>query len=618
VFGEYFQFKYVKIIKNDYTEVFVPVHLTLTLDLMFYEDDDVPSNHTMFAALTSRTLSMTIDWRRGLHAHWPVLFDYFHMAAVGVTAHASLYTISSGDVQIIQPHPVARRNWFSQNTTVVPPVSYMNMLFGAGPHIVSTDDPGHTYQVPVELLRRGREVHRDISNVITSARDNLREGYQTISGDANGSSAAISNGPMECGTTLEEVLEECESHMHSLSIQLQVIWEWFCRSVVGLPDTIHHLAKLSLSTKIQRHLKCVLYPDSELVKLSNDSSITSLAPLARRSLTSLPSFYCVENLETVNNASVMMIELCPWAVRRTSNGVDDGYRQESRLYPYLMSSMGTSRHRQRRHRSSTLHLIVCVHGLQGNQFDLRLYRTFLELSLPNQQVEFLMSQANQYDTFTDFNIMTDKLQEEVLSKLISMPHPPTHISFLAHSLGGVVVRTLVTRPAMSHLIPLLHLFMSICGPHLGTQHQNGVVSAGMWVVQKWYHSQSLLQLSLKDSPDFRDSFLYHLSESQTFECFRHVVLLSSPQDKYVPQQSAHLLTGNEEGTTLLAKVLEEMAVRMMTSMEHFGVDLVRVTVHHSLPTSAHSVIGRAAHIAMLDNDLFVEKFILCHISKYFL
>lgn len=55
-----------------------------------------------------------------------------------------------------------------------------------------------------------------------------------------------------------------------------------------------------------------------------------------------------------------------------------------------------------------MHLIICVHGLDGNSADLRLVRTYLELGLPGVNLEFLMSERNQGDTFSDFDTMTDR------------------------------------------------------------------------------------------------------------------------------------------------------------------------------------------------------------------
>lgn len=42
-----------------------------------------------------------------------------------------------------------------------------------------------------------------------------------------------------------------------------------------------------------------------------------------------------------------------------------------------------------------LHLIICVHGLDGNSADLRLIKTYLEIGLPGANLDFLMSERNQ-------------------------------------------------------------------------------------------------------------------------------------------------------------------------------------------------------------------------------
>ena len=65
------------------------------------------------------------------------------------------------------------------------------------------------------------------------------------------------------------------------------------------------------------------------------------------------------------------------------------------------------------------------------------------------------------------------------------------------------------------------------------------------------------------------------------------------------------------------------------------VELVRYDVHHALPNNTNSLIGkfnqedfivlsmnsffsgRAAHIAVLDSELFIEKFLMIAVLKYF-
>lgn len=50
----------------------------------------------------------------------------------------------------------------------------------------------------------------------------------------------------------------------------------------------------------------------------------------------------------------------------------------------------------------------------GNSADLRLVKTYMEMALPGYRLEFLMSERNQSDTFADFDVMTQRLVNEVL------------------------------------------------------------------------------------------------------------------------------------------------------------------------------------------------------------
>lgn len=45
--------------------------------------------------------------------------------------------------------------------------------------------------------------------------------------------------------------------------------------------------------------------------------------------------------------------------------------------------------------------------------------------------------------------------------------------------------------------------------------------------------------------------------------------------------------------------------------------LARYDIHHALPNTANTLIGRAAHIAVLDSEFFIEKFLLVAGLKYF-
>ncbi|XP_030754590.1 protein FAM135A isoform X2 [Sitophilus oryzae] len=271
--------------------------------------------------------------------------------------------------------------------------------------------------------------------------------------------------------------------------------------------------------------------------------------------------------------------------------------------------------------SPGMHLVICVHGLDGNSADLRLVKTYLEMGLPGAYLDFLMSERNQGDTFSDFDTMTDRLVSEILHYLDSSSNGPTRISFVGHSLGNIIIRSALTRPQMKFLLPRLHTFLSLSGPHLGTLYNSsGLVNMGMWFMQKWKKSGSLLQLCLKDTPDPQQSFLYRLSQRSTLHHFKNILLCGSGQDRYVPLHSARIelckesLKDASEQGTIYRKMVHNI---MQPIIAQKDLKLVRYDIHHALPNTANALIGRAAHIAVLDSEIFIEKFMVVVGIKYF-
>lgn len=80
--------------------------------------------------------------------------------------------------------------------------------------------------------------------------------------------------------------------------------------------------------------------------------------------------------------------------------------------------------------------------------------------------------------------MTDRLVNEILSHISSfqLPHYPSRISFVGHSLGTIIIRAAIARPQMKHLLPKMHTFLSLSGPHLGTLYNtSGLVNMGKYL-----------------------------------------------------------------------------------------------------------------------------------------
>ncbi|XP_052468600.1 protein FAM135A isoform X2 [Carassius gibelio] len=267
-----------------------------------------------------------------------------------------------------------------------------------------------------------------------------------------------------------------------------------------------------------------------------------------------------------------------------------------------------------------IHLIVCVHGLDGNSADLRLVKTYLELGLPGARIDFLMSERNQNDTFADFESMTDRLLDEIVQYIQIYNLTVSKISFVGHSLGNLIVRSVLTRPRFKCYLSRLHTFLSLSGPHLGTLYNSSaLVNTGLWFMQKWKKSGSLLQLTCRDHSDPRQTFLYKLSKKAGLQFFKNVVLVGSLQDRYVPYHSARIemcktaLKDKQTGP-VYAEMIENLLLPVLQKKD---CTLVRYDVIHALPNTANSLIGRAAHIAVLDSEIFLEKFFLVAGLKFF-
>ncbi|KAM6166216.1 protein FAM135A isoform 7-T7 [Erethizon dorsatum] len=267
-----------------------------------------------------------------------------------------------------------------------------------------------------------------------------------------------------------------------------------------------------------------------------------------------------------------------------------------------------------------VHLVVCVHGLDGNSADLRLVKTYIELGLPGGRIDFLMSERNQNDTFADFDSMTDRLLDEIIQYIQIYSLTVSKISFIGHSLGNLIIRSVLTRPRFKYYLNRLHTFLSLSGPHLGTLYNSStLVNTGLWFMQKWKKSGSLLQLTCRDHSDPRQTFLYKLSNKAGLHYFKNVVLVGSLQDRYVPYHSARIemcktALKDKQSGQIYSEMIHNLLRPVLQSQD---CNLVRYNVINALPNTADSLIGRAAHIAVLDSEIFLEKFFLVAALKYF-
>ncbi|KAL0421850.1 UNVERIFIED_CONTAM: hypothetical protein Slati_3207900 [Sesamum latifolium] len=250
-----------------------------------------------------------------------------------------------------------------------------------------------------------------------------------------------------------------------------------------------------------------------------------------------------------------------------------------------------------------LKIVVFVHGFQGHHLDLRLVRN--QWLLIDPKVEFLMSEVNEEKTSGDFREMGQRLAQEVVSFLKKKMDKVSRsgvlrtikLSFVGHSIGNIILRTALTESIMEPYLRFLHTYLSVSGHIL-----------------KFKSTQCIHQLTFTDDPDLQNTFLYKLSKERTLENFRNIILLSSPQDGYVPYHSARIemCTAASADYSKKGKVFLEMLNDLMDqirapSSEHRVFMRCDVNFDVSMQgRNLNTIIGRAAHIEFLETDIFAK------------
>ena len=254
-----------------------------------------------------------------------------------------------------------------------------------------------------------------------------------------------------------------------------------------------------------------------------------------------------------------------------------------------------------------LHLIVLVHGFQGNSNDMRLIKN--EIALINPSCVFLSSMANQEDTEIDFVEMGKKLADEVKNYIKEWTEGLIFkkLSFIGHSIGGVIIRAAL--PHLSEFKNKFWMFISLSSPHLGYAFsESKIINAGMWVLKKWKGSKSLEQLMLSDKANMKETCVYKISEYEGLNWFNYVYLLSSHQDYYAPYESTRIQLSDktlEQDTK--AETYRTMAYNILSKLTNNT--LKRVDVNFVIQEkNLDSFIGRTAHIQFLENTDFMKIF----------
>ena len=262
----------------------------------------------------------------------------------------------------------------------------------------------------------------------------------------------------------------------------------------------------------------------------------------------------------------------------------------------------------------SIHVFILIHGLGSSYIDLLAIMNEISIALPNagfiyvETIARVKSHSRIQKLAIDIsNEIDEKLNEEFNIDKVSK------ISFIAHSLGGVLARA-----ALPDLLDYRHKFFSFCtlsSPHLGVVDTQTHIKVGTFFTEAWYDSFSVNQLRLADANTVKNTYLYKLSEAKGLEFFKHIYFFSSSQDSFVPYYSSRCQIFKEDLKRAHAKELYEMNHNIL---ENCVNGITRVDVNFNIESSGiSSMIGAAAHIKFLNDPPFLKVFVNRYRSTMF-
>jgi hypothetical protein len=278
-----------------------------------------------------------------------------------------------------------------------------------------------------------------------------------------------------------------------------------------------------------------------------------------------------EDLDTSTSAELSDVEDSrDWDItitRRDSNASTTSVTRERASSASSMLSLNMIPSVIQNGRNSTLgslsgrHLVVFVPGFRGTHFDFKLFSLVMS-------VHFDSAQRNQGDKLIYFlpscnNVCADTIGIEYMAERLAVSlmeflheeeqdmheKPIRKISFIAHSLGGLVVRSMLgftkhdqtyCREFVRNYSSRLYTLLTLSTPHLGSLNNKKslIVNSAMWFLRFSRGVRVLLQLNCQDSNDPDKCLLSILARDGSIALFKHIILVACPQDTFVSAHSA--------------------------------------------------------------------------------
>ncbi|KAK4274225.1 hypothetical protein QN277_017483 [Acacia crassicarpa] len=595
----------------------------------------------------------------GLHSYCPVYFDALHYVLVDVCVHVSILKATSYHSALKELGGVVEMKDVLRTKALLTAYDILlEELLKLSKAIAQTIDISEFVSKGsiVKLTNSILQASQVASNIEVSVQGKPKNGLEGLNGALD-----FQNAEKLRSLSKSELL----GCFNSLGDQMLYLWNTFLKfhrenktkvidflRDVWAEDRKAEWSIWMLHSKVEmphHYIKCESHGSSSKpkhrrfsssLKVSDEPPQTAAtrAELHRRSIAQMRiNNRSIQDMQIFGDPAhmpIVVVERVVNAPRRTIS--DNSYMKhvefmESHSLQTRLNSAIEDKQSASKVNAFTLKIVVFVHGFQGHHLDLQLVRNQWLLIDPN--IKFLMSEANEDKTSGDLREMGQRLAQEVISFLKrrmdkasrSVPLGDIRISFVGHSIGNLIIRTAVADNIMEPYLGYLHTYLSLSGPHLGyLYNSSSTFNSGLWLLKRLTDIRCIHQLSFTDDPDIQKTFLYNLSKQKTLYHFKHIILISSPQDGYVPYHSARieLCQAASYDTSKKGRVFLEMLNNLLDQIRANPSQhrvFMRCDVNFdstNFGKNFDSFIGRAAHIEFLESDIYA-KFIMWSFPQFF-
>lgn len=134
-------------------------------------------------------------------------------------------------------------------------------------------------------------------------------------------------------------------------------------------------------------------------------------------------------------------------------------------------------------------LLIFVHGYQASSFDMEPISNYLKYKYKN--VICLLSSVNEGRTEQNIEESAHRLAIEIKNFINSLELKEFQISFICHSLGGIIARACLKYLQLHK--EKFNQFVSLCSPHLGyLYHSSTLISTSLWILNKVKKDASMI------------------------------------------------------------------------------------------------------------------------------